>query len=140
MRYLSLLPVCIMAILAAGCPGCHKTGSVQNRLVGNWKLISYSGGIGGIFVRIPADSLLVLSVHADGTYKTSSSGRLLASGVYTLIPNSNNPGGNDFTLQLKTPASSAYSENDQIHLDGATLTLSDIDISDGFAYTYIKLW
>lgn len=73
------LTICCLAVLLA-VSSCNK-GTVGNKIVGNWKLVAYTGNAGGLVHVIASSDQLTLK--PDHTYEVRS-GSMVSSGAYRL--------------------------------------------------------
>lgn len=137
MRLSVLFPLFMAGtLLLAGCllAGCSKSNHPAKdpyHLVGDWRLTDYGGGFAGISVHVPADSVVILSLHDDGTYMQLVNLRVQSNGTYKVRYVSNGGPGPDsaWAILLDGANPLAY------ELRSDTLSLAMM-VYDGFGYVY----
>ncbi|MHA4810496.1 hypothetical protein ACX0G9_20490 [Flavitalea flava] len=114
--------------------GCKKTGSSELPLQGNWQLAGWSGGIAGVIKKSTPDSVNLLSLKNDHTYKRALNGHVFDSGTYSIsvLKNIFGSEGPAISFNGNTGMSPQV-----IALKNDTLSLMD-NVYDGFGYMYIR--
>jgi hypothetical protein len=129
----------VVASLLALFAGCHKGHTlcceppIYFPDSGNWRMVQFSSGIAGIIKPVPPDSVVLLTLSAQWSYKATVNGRTTDSGRFGLtdVP----PGAMPGTLGVKFSGDSSMVYLLWANQDSLLLTQL---ITYGSEFTYLK--
>ncbi|HEY4110548.1 hypothetical protein [Puia sp.] len=134
MRFACLCAI-TATILLISCSKSSHSSDARPGLTGDWRLYHYGGGFAGIYVDVPADSIVLLSFRADGTYEQQENGVSKAKGTFKVDSVSGSvPGGRSWTLFLdggSMPITYTVIHSDTLRYGFGYL--------DGYDFSYVRV-
>lgn len=126
MRTIALLFVITFAFIR--CNKADNSPANSRDFTGKWKIISQSGGIAGHTIQIPADSIFILTLNRDKSYRYMRNSRLVANGQYALTTMNN---GYLIMFDGRSLSQDISTRNDSLYVHDR--------FPDGYGTLYIKV-
>ena len=137
--YLSLLPLLAICSLVLFVSACHKSKEQPDppNLIGNWKLLSITGGIAGLLDTGP-DSTYLLTLNSDSSFLRGYRNYPRGGGVFKTARMASMLSGEPDApaILFITPTGTAYPQFYTLKRD--SLWVRD-DFADGYTSLYLRV-